>query len=52
VSTEKWETPGGNADIFENKGVARKPIRKTMKTKGRQNSVLFIKKATAWEGGV
>jgi len=28
--------PGGNADDCQNKGVARKAIRKTMKTKGRQ----------------
>jgi hypothetical protein len=30
-------TPGGNADRYQNKGVAGKAIRKTMKTKGRQN---------------
>src|SRR6266851_9179780 len=29
-------TPGGNAEDFENKRVAGKAIRKTMKTKGRQ----------------
>jgi hypothetical protein len=31
-----WEGvhPGGNADRFENKGLAGKAIRKTMKTKG------------------
>ena len=28
--------PGGNAEDFENKRVAGKAIRKTMKTKGRQ----------------
>src|SRR6267378_514885 len=28
---------GGNADVFEYKGFAGKAIRKTMKTKGRQN---------------
>jgi hypothetical protein len=28
------KTPGGNADIFENKGVVKKAIRKVMKTKG------------------
>src|SRR5882762_2387036 len=30
-------TRGGNADVFETKGFAGKAIRKTMKTKGRQN---------------
>jgi hypothetical protein len=44
--------PGGNADGCENKGVAEKAIRKFMKTKGRQKSALFIRKATAWEDGV
>src|SRR5712672_4458024 len=29
--------PGGNADVFENKWFAGKAIRKTMKTKERQN---------------
>ena len=29
--------PGGNADDCQNKGVARKAICKTMKTKGEQN---------------
>src|SRR6267154_149921 len=29
--------PGGNADVCEYKGLAGKAIRKTMKTKGRQN---------------
>jgi hypothetical protein len=29
--------PGGNAEDFENKRVAGKAIRKTMKTKGRQD---------------
>ena len=29
-------TPGGNADGYQNKGVAGKAICKTMKTKGRQ----------------
>jgi hypothetical protein len=29
--------PGGNADRYQNKGVAGKAIRKTMKTKGGQN---------------
>jgi len=50
--TEKGETPGGNADRCEKKGVAGKAIRKTMKTKGRQNDALFIRKLTAWEGRV
>jgi hypothetical protein len=31
------KTPGGNADVCEYKGVTGKAIRKTMKTKGRQN---------------
>jgi hypothetical protein len=31
--------PGGNAEDFENKRVAGKAIRKTMKTKGRQSTV-------------
>ena len=40
-----WEerrtpTPGGNADDCQNKGVARKAIYKTMKTKGEQFDVL------------
>ena len=30
-------TPGGNADHYKNKGLTGKAIRKTMKTKGRQN---------------
>ena len=30
-------TPGGNADVYQRKGLAGKAIRKTMKTKGRQN---------------
>ena len=33
-------TPGGNAEDFENKRVAGKAIRKTMKTKGRQIAVV------------
>jgi len=33
-------TPGGNAEDFENKRVAGKAIRKTMKTKGRQITVV------------
>jgi hypothetical protein len=32
MRTAKRKTPGGNADIFENKGVAKKAIRKAMKT--------------------
>jgi len=35
-------TRGGNADVFENKGFAGKAIRKTMKTKGRQNGNFAI----------
>jgi hypothetical protein len=42
----------GNADGYQNKGVVGKAIRKVMKTKGRQKSALFIRKAIAWEGGV
>src|SRR5947209_916220 len=30
-------TPGGNADVYQSKGLAGKAICKTMKTKGRQN---------------
>ena len=30
-------TRGGNADVYEQKGLAGKATRKTMKTKGRQN---------------
>jgi len=33
-------TPGGNAEVFENKRVAGKAIRKAMKTKGRQIAVV------------
>jgi hypothetical protein len=33
---ETCPTPGGNADNDQNKGVPRKAICKTMKTKGRQ----------------
>ena len=29
--------PGGNAECYQKKGLAGKAIRKTMKTKGRQN---------------
>src|SRR5882762_6626943 len=32
--------PGGNADDIQNERVARKAIRKTMKTKGRQIDLL------------
>jgi len=28
--------PGGNADVYQRKGIAGKAICKTMKTKGRQ----------------
>jgi len=31
--------PGGNADNYQNKRVAGKAIRKTMKTKGEQNVI-------------
>jgi hypothetical protein len=33
------ENTGGNADVYENKCVAEKAIRKTMKTKGEQSDV-------------
>jgi hypothetical protein len=33
------ENTGGNADVFENKGVGKKAIRKVMKTKGDQNAL-------------
>ena len=36
-------TPGGNAEDFENKRVAGKAIRKTMKTKGRQIRVVGVR---------
>ena len=32
--------PGGNADVHQMKEVAGKAIRKTMKTKGRQTTVV------------
>src|SRR6266852_3091114 len=37
VEKVQTPTPPGNADGYQNKGVAGKAIRKTMKTKGRQN---------------
>src|SRR6267154_2123021 len=54
-------TPGGgNADVFEYKGLVGKAIRKTMKTKGRQNgnseigllAVGFRAKEDSGTGGV
>jgi hypothetical protein len=30
-------TLGGNADVYQKKGLAEKAIRKTVKTKGQQN---------------
>jgi hypothetical protein len=36
------KTPGGNADVYEYKGVAGEAIRKIMKTKGRQYRNLEI----------
>jgi hypothetical protein len=38
------EKLGGNADVFENKGVAKKAIRKCMKTQGMQ--------IDGWEGAI
>jgi hypothetical protein len=37
VGKPAWVTPQGNADEYQNKGVAEKAIRKSMKTKGEQN---------------
>jgi hypothetical protein len=39
--------PGGNADLFENEWLAGKAIRKTMKTKGRQNRKVGCQKSIA-----
>ena len=42
-----WDSgvhPGGNAEDFENKRVAGKAIRKTMKTKGRQTDSIDIRR--------
>ena len=36
--------PGGNAEDFENKRVAGKAIRKTMKTKGRQTDSIDVRR--------
>jgi hypothetical protein len=43
------EIPYGNADRFENKGVAKNAVRKGMKPKGRGGHALFIKEATGRE---
>ena len=40
MGRETYPTPRGNADNYQNKEVARKAIRKTMKTKGEQFDVL------------
>src|SRR5258705_96198 len=40
LGRETYPTPRGNADNYQNKGVARKAICKTMKTKGAQFDVL------------
>jgi hypothetical protein len=39
--SSKHPTPGGNADDYQNKGVAEKAIRKTMKTKGERKQVCW-----------
>ena len=47
------EITGGNAEVFENKGVDKKAIRKLMKTKGRfckkqQRVMRDVKVASLW----
>ena len=39
LETRRPPHPGGNADVSQNKGVAGKAIRKTMKTKGEQSAI-------------